>query len=64
MLKKILKLGQQRGNFRKIDRSLAGAMVIDTVMQTIFCLKNGRIAVNYDNVVEEVVQTILKMVQT
>lgn len=63
MLSKILRLGQSQGVFRKIDLKLAGAMVMGTIMQTIFYLKNGRIAVNYDEVVEEVVRTCFIMVK-
>ena len=63
MLIKILGLGQKQGRFRKLDTSLAGAMIMGTIMQTIFYLKNGRIAVNYHEVTEEVMQTCLKMVQ-
>lgn len=63
MLTKILRLGQKQGLFRKMDLQLAGAMVMGTIMQTIFYLKNGRIAVNYDDVVEEVNQTCLRMVR-
>ncbi len=63
MLTKILRLGQKEGIFRKMDLPLAGAMVMGTIMQTIFYLKNGRIAVNYDDVIEEVTQTCLRMVK-
>ena len=63
MLIKILQLGQRQDVFRKIDVQLLGAMVIGTIMQTIFYLKSGRIAVNYDDVMSEVVNTCLKMVQ-
>jgi len=63
MLKKILRLGQKQGRFRKLDTSLAGSMIMGTIMQTIFYLKNGRIAVNYTEVTEEVMQTCLKMMQ-
>ncbi len=63
MLAKIIRLGQKQGCFREIDSHLASAMVIGTIMQTIFYLKTGRIAVNYDDVVEEVAQTCLKMVK-
>ncbi|MFQ5603984.1 MAG: TetR/AcrR family transcriptional regulator [bacterium] len=63
MLSKILRLGQSQGLFRKMDINLAGAMVMGTIMQTIFYLKNGRIAINYDEVVQEVVKTCLKMVR-
>ena len=63
MLTKILRLGQTQGIFRKIDTRLAGAMVMGTITQTIFYLKNGRIAVNYDEVVEQVVETCLRMVK-
>ena len=63
MLVKILRLGQKLGLFRKLDLQLVGAMVMGTIMQTIFYLKNGRIAVNYDDVVEEVYQTCLRMVK-
>lgn len=62
MLTKIIKLGQRKGIFRKIDTNLVSAMVMGTIIQTIFYLKNGRITVNYDDVVEEVAQTCLKMV--
>ena len=62
MLTKILRIGQKQGVFRKMDLKLAGAMVWGTIMQTIFYLKSGRIAVNYEQVVEEVARTCLKMV--
>lgn len=63
MLVKILRLGQQQGVFRKVDTELISAMVIGTIMQTIFYLKSGRIAVNYDEVMTEVVNTCQKMVE-
>ncbi len=63
MLSKILRLGQKQGIFRKMDIQLAGAMVMGTIIQTIFYLKNGSIAVNYDDVVAEVHRTCLRMVQ-
>jgi AcrR family transcriptional regulator len=63
MLAKILQLGQRRGVFRKIDVQLVCAMVMGTIMQTIFYLKSGRIAVNYDAVIAEVRNTCLKMVE-
>lgn len=63
MLAKILRLGQQQGIFRKMDLQLGGAMVMGTIMQTIFYLKSGRIAVNHDDVIEEVIATCLRMVK-
>ncbi|MFQ5676732.1 MAG: TetR/AcrR family transcriptional regulator, partial [bacterium] len=63
MLSKILRLGQSQGVFRKMDLQLAGAMVMGTITQTIFYLKSGRIPVNYDDVIEEVTETCLKMVR-
>jgi AcrR family transcriptional regulator len=63
MLAKIIRLGQQQGSFRNIDTNLASAMVMGTITQTIFYLKTGRIAVNYDQVVKEVVCTCLKMIK-
>ncbi len=63
MLAKILRLGQKQGVFRTVDADLAGAMLMGTIMQTIFYLKNGRIAVNYDDVVQEVARTCLKMIK-
>jgi AcrR family transcriptional regulator len=63
MLIKILRLGQKQKVFRNMNASLAAAMVFGTVMQTIFYLKSGRIAVNYDDVVTEVVQSCLAMVR-
>lgn len=63
MLAKILRLGQRHGSFRNMDTNLASAMVMGTIMQTIFYLKTGRIAVNYDDVVQEVTQTCLKIVK-
>jgi len=63
MLTKILRLGQQHGTFRKMDLSLAGAMLMGTMMQTIFYLKSGRIAVEYELVIEEVTNTCMKMIE-
>ena len=63
MLNKILRLGQRQGLFRKVDPKLGAAMVMGTIMQTIFYLKSGRIPVSYDEVVEEVVTSCLKMVE-
>jgi hypothetical protein len=63
MLLKILQLGQKRGIFRKVDLDLAAAMVMGTITQTIFYLKSGGIAVNYEAVVEEVANTALRMVK-
>ncbi len=62
MLSKILRLGQRQGVFRKMDIQLGSAMMMGTLMQTIFYLKSGRIAVNYDDVIGEVTGTCLKMV--
>ena len=63
MLTKILRLGQKQGTFRKMDLSLAAAMMMGTIMQTIFYLKSGRINVSYDTVIGEVIKTCLKMMQ-
>jgi AcrR family transcriptional regulator len=63
MLLKILRLGQHQGVFRRVDTELISAMVIGTIMQTIFYLKSGRIAVNYDEVMTEVVNTCMIMVR-
>jgi len=63
MLTKILRLGQKQGLFRKMDLNLAGAMVMGVIMQTIFYLRSGRIAVGYDKVVDEVYGTCLRMVK-
>ncbi len=63
MLDKILRIGRKQGIFREMDDQLAGAMVMGTIMQTIFYLKSGRIAVSYDEVVEEVCHTCLRMVE-
>lgn len=63
MLMKILRLGQKQGVFREMDLQLAGSMVMGTIMQTIFYLKTGRIAVNYDAVIAEVCETCLRMVE-
>lgn len=63
MLTKILRLGQKQGFFREMDTNLASAMVMGTIMQTIFYLKSGRIAVSYEQVIEEVVCTCRKMVK-
>lgn len=63
MLTKILRLGQTQGLFRPVDIQLAGAMVMGTIIQTIFYLKSGGIAVNYEEVVEEVARTCLRMVK-
>lgn len=63
MLCKILRLGQQRGLFRKMDLQLGAAMVMGTVMQTIFYFKSGRIAVNYESVLDEVKLTCMKMIR-
>jgi AcrR family transcriptional regulator len=61
MLTKIIRLGQKQAIFRNVDPHLAGAMVMGTLMQTIFYMKTGRIAVNYDDVVDEVVDTCFRM---
>jgi len=57
MLMKILRLGQKQDISREMDLQLAGSMVMGTIMQTIFYLKNGRIAVNYNAVIDEVCET-------
>ncbi|RMF64032.1 MAG: TetR/AcrR family transcriptional regulator [Calditrichaeota bacterium] len=63
MLTKILRLGQAKGVFRKMNLRLAGAMVWGTIMQTIFYQKSGRIPVSYERVVREVSDTCLRMVK-
>ena len=57
MLMKILRLGQKQGIFREMDLQLVGSMVMGTIMETIFYLKNGRITVNYNAVIDEVCET-------
>ena len=57
MLMKILRLGQKQCISREMDLQFAGSMVMGTIMQTIFYLKNGRIAVNYNAVIDEVCET-------
>jgi len=64
MLTKIIRLGQKQGCFRKLDVNLASAMVMGTIVQTIFYLRSGAIAVSYDRVVDELTQTCLTMVQS
>ncbi|MCZ6818147.1 MAG: hypothetical protein O7G31_01470 [Calditrichaeota bacterium] len=54
---KILRLGQKQCISREMDLQLAGSMVMGTIMQTIFYLKNGRITVNYNAVIDEVCET-------
>ena len=63
MLAKILMLGQSQGAFQQMDTNLAAAMIMGTITQTIFYLKNGLIAVNFDEVVDEVVLACLRIVQ-
>ena len=63
MLAKIIRLGQKRGYFRPMDPSLASAMILGTIVQTIFYLKNGTIPVNFDDVIKEVSQSCLKMIR-
>jgi AcrR family transcriptional regulator len=62
MLTRILQIGQKAGVFHFKDLELAGVMLMGTIMQTIFYLKNGHIAVPFDNVVEEVYLSCLKTI--
>lgn len=63
MLMKIIRIGQRQGRFREMDPSVASAMIMGTIMQTVFYLKTGRIPVKYDAVTKEVTESCLRLVQ-
>ena len=63
MLIKILRLGQSQGHFHESNPSLTAAMIIGILIQTIFYLKSGKIAVNYKQVVQETTQACLRIVK-
>lgn len=62
MLVKIIRLGQTQGAFKSMDPHLAAAMILGTITQTIFYLKSGLIAVNFEDVVSEVAAACLRIV--
>lgn len=61
ILTKIIRLGQKQGVYRALDIKLSSSMIMGILMQTIFYLKSGRIAVNYDDVVTEVVAAAFRI---
>ena len=63
MLMKIIRHGQQRGLFRKSNAELSSAMIIGTIVQTIFYMRNGKISVKYNTIIEEVSQACLKIIR-
>ena len=63
MLIKILKLGKKNKFFRYSNVNLTAAMIIGILTQTIFYLKSGQIAVNYQQVVEETTEACLKILE-
>lgn len=63
MLVKILRIGQNENCFRAMNPHLAAAMLIGTVVQTIFYMKSGQIPVNYQRVVDETTEACLRIVK-
>ncbi|KAA3661380.1 MAG: TetR/AcrR family transcriptional regulator [Calditrichaeota bacterium] len=61
LLVEIIMQGQMYGAFRAVDRHLAATMVLGTITQTIFYLKNGDIRVNFADIVPEVQASCLKI---
>ncbi|MCA9731598.1 MAG: TetR/AcrR family transcriptional regulator [Deferribacteres bacterium] len=61
LLVEIIILGQEQGVFRAVDQHLAATMVLGTITQTIFYLKNGDIKVNFADIVPEVQASCLKI---
>jgi AcrR family transcriptional regulator len=63
MLIKILRFGQSQGFFRESNLCLTAAMIFGTLTQTVFYLKSGQIAVNYQQVVRETTEACLRIVK-
>lgn len=63
MLIKILRFGQSKGLFRESNPNLTAAMINGILTQTIFYLKSGQIAVNYQQVVRETTEACLRIVK-
>lgn len=63
MLEKIIRLGQKQKLFRDVDPKLASAMVLGTIVQTIFYLKSGSIPVRHEQVVAEVAAACLQILK-
>ena len=61
LLVDIIRQGQQAGVFRHVDQHLAATMVLGTITQTIFYLKNGNITVNFADILPEVAESCLKI---
>ncbi len=64
MLARILRLGQAQGRFREVDTNLAAAMILGMITQTLFYMRSGLIRVSFDEVVQEVAQSCLRMMRT
>ncbi len=63
MLERIIRHGQVQGSFRLMDTRLASAMVLGVLIQTVFHLKTGQLAVNFSDVLLETEQTCLRILQ-
>ncbi len=63
LLVEIIRQGQQQAVFRLIDQQLAATMVLGTITQTIFYLKNGDIKVSFKDILPEVEASCLKILK-
>ncbi|KAA3617999.1 MAG: TetR/AcrR family transcriptional regulator [Calditrichaeota bacterium] len=63
LLVDIIEEGQRQGVFREVDQHLAATMVLGTITQTIFYLKNGDIRVNFADILPEVEESCLKILK-
>jgi AcrR family transcriptional regulator len=58
-----IRLGIEKGDFRKLDENLGAALVIGMITRTILFLNNGLIHADYDGVVAEVVGSAIKVLR-
>ncbi len=56
-----IRLGIEKGDFRKIDENLGAAMVIGMLTRTILFFNNGFINLDYNKVVAEVANSAIKV---
>ncbi len=61
MLERIIRHGQVQGSFRMMDTRLASAMVLGVLIQSVFHLKTGQLAITYNEVLNESEQTCLRI---
>lgn len=56
-----IRLGIEKGDFRKLDENLGAALVIGMITRAILFLNNGLIHADYDGVVAEVVGSAIRV---